>query len=57
MYLKKAKSRKGKDRIGAILYPAHLKYPDLKGWSKKMRPHETLTNANFKVLYRNKLYF
>ena len=25
-----------------------------KGWSKKTRPHENLTNANFKVLYRNK---
>ena len=29
----------------------------VKGGQKKMRPHETLTNANFKVLYRNKLYF
>ena len=26
----------------------------LKGGEAKTRPHETLTNANFKVLYRNK---
>ena len=29
----------------------------LKGGEAKTRPHETLTNANFKVLYINKLYF
>ena len=29
----------------------------LKGGQKKMRPQETITNANFKVLNRNLSYF
>ena len=29
----------------------------IKGGEAKTRPHETLTNSNFKVLYRKKLYF
>ena len=32
-------------------------YKYSKGWSEKMRPHETLTNANFKVLYTNIYFF
>ena len=30
---------------------------NVNGGEAKTRPHKTLTNANFKVLYRNKLYF
>ena len=33
----------------------HYAWPNQdKGWTKKTRPHETLTNADFKNLYRKK---
>ena len=37
-------------KLGDVQY----RKKDLKDEPKKTRPHETLTNANFKVHYRNK---